>query len=96
MATQLSAGILTVLQVVANYGPISPHEICEKVELSPRTVTLALSTLTENRICKRIPNLSDMRKPLYVMNNEIPKSVLAEYVLDSVIRTPPAGLGWRP
>ncbi|MFW9918787.1 MAG: hypothetical protein ACFFED_04260 [Candidatus Thorarchaeota archaeon] len=96
MASQISAGILTVLQVVAAHGPISPHEICDRVELSPRTVTLALSHLTETKICKKVPNLADMRKPLYVMNSERGKSVLAEYGLDSVIRTPPAGLGWRP
>ncbi len=96
MASQISAGVLTVLQVVAAHGPISPHEICDRVELSPRTVTLALSQLTESKICKKVPNLSDMRKPLYVMNSERARLVLAEYGLDSVIRTPPAGLGWRP
>jgi len=92
----MSAGVLTVLQVVAAHGPISPHEICDRVDLSPRTVTLALSQLTESNICKKVPNLTDMRKPLYVMNSEQARIVLAEYGLDAVIRTPPAGMGWRP
>ncbi len=96
MALELSAGVLAVLQVIAVHGPISPHEICDKVELSPRTVTLALGTLTKKRLCKKIPNLADMRKPLYFLNNEQARPVLAEYGLDSVIRSPPAGLGWRP
>jgi DNA-binding MarR family transcriptional regulator len=96
MATQLSAGVLTVLQIIAAHGPISPHEICDKVELSPRTVTLALCTLTESHICKKIPNLADMRKPLYIMDNMQARSILEKYGLDSVIRTPPTGLGWRP
>ncbi len=96
MASQLSAGVLTVLQVVAAHGPISPHEICDKVDLSPRTVTLALGTLTQEKICKKVPNLIDMRKPLYLLDNERARIVLSEYGLDSVIRTPPAGMGWRP
>jgi DNA-binding MarR family transcriptional regulator len=96
VALELSAGVLTVLHVIAVHGPISPHEICEKVDLSPRTVTLALGTLTKKSLCKKVPNLADMRKPLYFLNRERAKPILAEYGLDSVIRSPPTGLGWRP
>ncbi|MDF1539630.1 MAG: hypothetical protein P1Q69_12090 [Candidatus Thorarchaeota archaeon] len=96
MTSQLSTGVLTVLQIIAAYGPISPHEICDKVDLSPRTVTLALGTLTQEKICKKVPNLIDMRKPLYLLNHEQAKLILSEYGLDSVIRTPPGGMGWRP
>ncbi len=96
MALQLSAGVLTVLHIIAVHGPISPHEICDKVELSPRTVTLALGTLTKKKLCKKVANLADMRKPLYFLNNDRARPILAEYGLDTVFRTPPVGLGWRP
>jgi len=85
-----------VLQIIAAHGPISPHEICDRVDLSSRTVTLALGTLTQEKICKKVPNLTDMRKPLYLMDNVRGRLILAEYGLDTVIRTPPAGMGWRP
>lgn len=85
-----------MLQIIAAHGPISPHEICERVELSPRTVTLALGTLTENKLCKKMANLGDMRKPLYFIDAERAKPVLMEYGLDTVIRAPPTGMGWRP
>ncbi|MHA2424524.1 MAG: MarR family winged helix-turn-helix transcriptional regulator [Candidatus Thorarchaeota archaeon] len=96
MAIQLSAGVLAVLQVIAAHGPISPHEICDKVDLSPRTVTLALGTLTEKKLCQKIPNLADMRKPLYFLDSEKSRQLLAEYGLDSLIRSPPTGIGPRP
>ena len=92
MATELSAGVLTVLQVIADHGPISPHVICDKVSLSPRTVTLALSTLTEKKICRKVPNLIDMRKPLYVMDPKKGKEIFSKQGFDTVIRRPPGGM----
>ncbi len=92
LATELSAGVLTVLQVIADHGPISPHVICDKVDLSPRTVTLALSTLTEKKICRKVPNLADMRKPLYVIDPKKSKDIIAKQGFDTVIRRPPSGM----
>jgi DNA-binding MarR family transcriptional regulator len=96
MSTPISTGALLVLQIIASYGPICPNDICKRVKLSPRTVTLALKTLVKKDLCKKVPNLVDMRKPLYFVRPDRARPLLREYGLDAVIRTPPAGLGWRP
>lgn len=56
---------LIVLDKLAREGPISPNEIAKSSGLAQRTVTMALSTLQKRSLCKKMPNLRDMRKPLY-------------------------------
>ena len=56
---------LVVLYQLATDGPMTPKQIRGRVKLSPRTVTNALKRLTDNRLCRRVANLHDMRQPLY-------------------------------
>jgi len=61
---------LIVLDHLANTGPMYPNEIIEKSGLSPRSVTYALRELLKFKLCRKLPNLSDMRKPLYKVDQD--------------------------
>ena len=54
-----------VLDKLDKEGPMSPQDVAQSSGLAMRTVTLALKTLLIGKICRRTPNLLDMRKPLY-------------------------------
>lgn len=56
---------ILVLDRLAKEGPMSPQDIAKSCGLAMRTVTLALRTLQQSSLCKKSPNLRDMRKPLY-------------------------------
>jgi len=61
----LTKSTLIVLDELAKDGPMCPQEIANKSGLAMRTVTLALKTLQSGNFCRKVPNLMDMRKPLY-------------------------------
>lgn len=61
----LTKSTLLVLDKLDRDGPMSPQQLSESSGLAMRTVTLALKTLLTGKFCRRIPNLMDMRKPLY-------------------------------
>jgi DNA-binding MarR family transcriptional regulator len=63
--SSLPMSALVVLYNLATKGPMTPKQIRKQVEMSPRTVTNALRKLTDTELCQRIPNLHDMRQPLY-------------------------------
>lgn len=62
---KLTKSTLLVLDKLDKDGPMSPQDLAESSGLAMRTVTLALKTLLSGKLCRRIPNLMDMRKPLY-------------------------------
>lgn len=62
---KLTKSTLVVLDKLERDGPMSPQELSKSSGLAMRTVTLALKTLLTGKFCRRIPNLMDMRKPLY-------------------------------
>lgn len=66
----LTKSTLIVLEKLDKEGPMSPQDLANSSGLAMRTVTLALKTLLTGKICKRTPNLLDMRKPLYHVNPE--------------------------
>jgi len=66
----LTKSTLIVLDELAKDGPMCPQEIANKSGLAMRTVTLALKTLQSGNICRKVPNLMDMRKPLYHLDYE--------------------------
>lgn len=51
-------------------GPLTPLEITKRTELAPRTVNFALRKLLKLNIVKKIPNLRDMRSPIYCLNGD--------------------------
>ena len=67
----LTKSTLVVMDKLDRDGPMSPQDLAKSSGLAMRTVTLALKTLLTGKICRRIPNLMDMRKPLYHTNPEM-------------------------
>ncbi|TFH08546.1 MAG: hypothetical protein E4H14_06250 [Candidatus Thorarchaeota archaeon] len=65
----LPKSALIVLDHIAAEGPIAPREISRKFDVPLRTVTFALKKLMKLDLLRRIPNLSDMRKPQYHTNH---------------------------
>ena len=65
----LSLSALAVLHELVTKGPMTPKQIRQKVTLSPRSVSDALRRLTSKQLCKKIPNLHDMRQPLYYIES---------------------------
>ena len=59
-----------VLDKLDKEGPMSPQDVAQSSGLAMRTVTLALKTLLIGKICRRTPNLLDMRKPLYHVDSQ--------------------------
>ncbi|MCK5265620.1 MAG: hypothetical protein KAR03_08435 [Candidatus Thorarchaeota archaeon] len=64
----LTKSTLIVLNKLTTEGPMCPAEIAKKSGLATRTVTLALKTLQSGLLCRKVPNLLDMRKPMYHAN----------------------------
>lgn len=65
LSINLTKSTLLVLDKLDRAGPMSPQDLAKSSGLAMRTVTLALKTLLTGKFARRIPNLSDMRKPLY-------------------------------
>ncbi|MHA2425869.1 MAG: MarR family transcriptional regulator [Candidatus Thorarchaeota archaeon] len=61
----LPISALIVLDKLQTKGPMTPKQIRSEVPLSPRPVSDALRRLTDKQICRRTPNLLDMRQPIY-------------------------------
>jgi DNA-binding MarR family transcriptional regulator len=70
MSMNLTKSTLIVLDKLDKEGPMCPQDLAKKSGLAMRTVTLALKTLLTGKICRRTPNLLDMRKPLYHVDSE--------------------------
>ena len=68
--TGLPISALIVLNELQTKGPMTPKQLRGQVTLSPRSVSDALRRLTSKSLAKRIPNLHDMRQPIYSTNPE--------------------------
>lgn len=53
--------------------------ISKKANVPLRTVTFALDRLIDTQLCQKVPNLGDMRRTLYVVNQERARDVFARY-----------------
>lgn len=49
---------------------MSPKQISNKANLPARTVSFALKKLMKQSLCRKIPNLLDMRQPKYHLDDE--------------------------
>jgi len=76
---ELPRSAIIVLDRLTNEGPMTPKDISSKVDLAPRTVSFALRKLVGQNLCKKIPNLRDMRQPLYLANDETAKELRMKY-----------------
>jgi DNA-binding MarR family transcriptional regulator len=70
---------LMILGALANDGPMCPIEISEKLNMAPRTVSFALRQLLKRQLLRRVPNLLDMRRPMYHVNMEQARDLLRKY-----------------
>ncbi len=50
--------------------PMAPRQMSRKFNIPLRTVSFALKRLREYELIVRVPNLIDMRQPLYQINSE--------------------------
>ena len=82
---QLPKSAFVVLSQLVKDGPLCPIDISSRASLAPRTVSYALRRLTSTRLCKKIPNLQDMRRPLYSPNFEVAREVVQRLGPDSLI-----------
>ena len=76
---ELPRSAIIVLDRLTNDGPMTPKDISSKVDLAPRTVSFALRKLVGQDLCKKIPNLRDMRQPLYLADGEKAKELRMKY-----------------
>ncbi|MHA2425387.1 MAG: MarR family transcriptional regulator [Candidatus Thorarchaeota archaeon] len=82
---QLPKSAVIVLRHLTTSGPMCPVDISQSAQLAPRTVSHALKRLVNDELCKKIPNLQDMRRPLYTPNYEVAKNMVSKYGTDSAI-----------
>ena len=74
----LPRSALVVLNHLTEHGPMAPRDLSRKSKLPLRTVTFALKKLVRHRLLSKVPNLLDMRKPLYHANIDRIREVEAE------------------
>ncbi|MFW9802244.1 MAG: MarR family transcriptional regulator [Candidatus Thorarchaeota archaeon] len=70
MSLELPRSAIIVLDKLTHDGPLTPKDISTRVDLAPRTVSFALRKLMGQKLCRKIPNLQDMRQPLYLADAE--------------------------
>ncbi len=76
---ELPRSAIIVLDRLTSDGPMTPKDISNKVDLAPRTVSFALRKLIGQELCKKIPNLRDMRQPLYLADAEKARELRMKY-----------------
>ena len=70
---------LLVLRILGKNGPMAPKDISKSSELPLRTVSFALRKLLRWQVCRKIPNLADMRRPLYHVDPEKAREIFSMY-----------------
>ncbi len=76
---ELPRSAIIVLHRLQIDGPMTPKDISEKVDLAPRTVSFALRKLVRHKLCHKVPNLQDMRQPLYYVDAERARELRMKY-----------------
>ncbi len=95
MGVSIPKSARVVLHSLATIGPMSPKEISRKSELPLRTVSFAIRRLTKWHLLKRIPNLQDMRQPLYNIESDEIRKILVKNGADSLVKVPHSLLDMR-
>jgi DNA-binding MarR family transcriptional regulator len=76
---RLPKSALVVLDCLNKRGPMPPRDISKESKVPLRTVTFALDRLVDSAICQRVPNLGDMRRTLYVIDQEKARAIFLRY-----------------
>ena len=95
MGVSIPKSARVVLHSLATTGPMSPKEISRRSDLPLRTVSFAIRRLTAWNLLRRIPNLQDMRQPLYNIQNEEVRKLLVKNGADSLVKVPHSLLDLR-
>ncbi len=74
----LPRSALIVLDHITEHGPMAPRDLSRRSKIPLRTVTFALQKLVNQRLLRKMPNLLDMRKPLYHANMDRIREVEVE------------------
>ena len=77
LSLSLPNSAIIILDHLKVDGPMSPKQIAVKSNMPARTVSFALRQLLKQKICKKIPNLLDMRQPTYHLNDEMVRDLRA-------------------
>ena len=88
MSLDLPNSAILVLGSLATEGPMTPKTIIEKVGLAPRTISFALRTLVREQVIRKIPNLADMRQPIYHVDMERVKELQLRFDAGQMSRMP--------
>lgn len=78
---RLPKSALLVLQCLDRQGHMPPRDISKTAKVPLRTVTYALGRLVDSNLCQKIPNLYDMRRTLYAVDQEKAHLVFLRYGL---------------
>jgi DNA-binding MarR family transcriptional regulator len=82
MSVELPNSALLVLSSLTAEGPMTPKSIIKKVKMPSRAITFALKTLVKEHIVKKIPNLLDLRQPIYHVDLERVKELRLSFRVD--------------
>ncbi|MFW9847702.1 MAG: MarR family transcriptional regulator [Candidatus Thorarchaeota archaeon] len=85
MSGELPASALSVLQTLTARGPLSPKDISSWAKVPIRTVNFAIKKLRKKGLIRRIPNLQDMRSPLYCTDLEAARKIVSTHGAESII-----------
>ncbi|MFW9910428.1 MAG: helix-turn-helix domain-containing protein [Candidatus Thorarchaeota archaeon] len=85
MGVELPASALSVLQSLVARGPMSPKDISRWSKVPIRTVNFAIKNLRRKGLVRRIPNLQDMRSPLYCTDLDAARNIVRTHGIDSII-----------
>ena len=66
----LPRSAVVILDKLSIEGPMSPKQISTRSKIPARTVSFALRSLVKEKLCKKVPNLMDMRQPMYHVNDD--------------------------
>lgn len=70
LTVDLPRSALIIIDHLKTTGPMSPKQISSQSKLPSRTVSFALRKLMTQQLCRKVPNLMDMRQPTYYLNDE--------------------------
>ena len=90
MSIRLPKSAKIVLARLTVEGPMTPKDISDRVDLAPRSVSFALRKLMKEDLCRKVPNLTDMRCPFYRSNMERVRELNLIFSIDTYYRLRPS------